>query len=105
MTSYLRCPFAVDRSSFAETDRYRHLAETIMDLGQATSAGARPRSLRCRHDIAARFDRDAFEIRALGSTLETAMTRLVEQLMHNRGNGGVGPGQIREAKCDSEQDC
>ena len=80
MISYLKCPFAADRISTAATERYRHLAETIMDLGQAVTAGAKPRTLRSRYDIADTFGRDSAEIRALGSTLESAMTKLVGEL-------------------------
>jgi hypothetical protein len=79
LTSYLQHPFAADRISFTSTERYRHLADVIMDSGKAIETGARPRSLRSRHDIAAQFDRDATEIRALGSTLESAMTKLVDE--------------------------
>lgn len=80
MTSYLQSPFATDRISVAATERYRHLAETIMDQGQAITAGARPRTLRCRYEIADRFGRDSSEIRDLGSTLESAMAKLIEEL-------------------------
>ena len=80
MTSYLECPFAASRLSTAGAVRYRQLAEAIMDLGQAITAGARPRTLRCRYDIADTFGRDSAEIRALGSTLESAMTKLVAEL-------------------------
>ncbi len=80
MASYLQCPFAADHISTAAIERYRHLAETIMDLGQAITTGARPRTLRCRHDIAEKFGRDSSEIGTLGNTLEPAMTKLVEEL-------------------------
>ena len=78
MTAYLERPFAADRISTAEAERYRHLAEAIMDLGQTSATGAR--TLRCRHDIGDMFGRDSSEIRALGSSLESAMTTLVEEL-------------------------
>ena len=77
MTSYLQSPFATDHISTAAAERYRHLAETIMDSGQAIAAGERPRTLRCRYDIADRFARDSTEIQDLGNTLESAMTELV----------------------------
>jgi hypothetical protein len=79
MTSYLECPFAADRISIAAAERYRHLAGAIMDLGHTITAGARPRTLHCRFDIADAFDRDSTEIRALGSTLESAITKIVEE--------------------------
>lgn len=78
LISYLKFPFACDRISSAAIERYRRLAETIMGSGQAIEADGRPRSLRCRHDIAARFDRDYSEVQALGSTLEAAMATAVE---------------------------
>jgi hypothetical protein len=79
VASYLQDPFAADRISTAATERYRHLAETIMNLGQEIAAGARPRTLRCRYDIARRFGRHSSEIRTLESTLESAMTALAEE--------------------------
>jgi len=83
ITSYLQCPFAAERISTAAIERYRHLAETIVDLGQAITAGERPRSLRCRHDIAHKFGRGSSEIRELGSKLESAITKLVEEMEEN----------------------
>ena len=80
MTSYLHAPFAANRIPTAATERYRHLAETIMNLGQEVAVGARPRTMRCRYDIARRFDQDSSEIRALSGTLESTMTKLVEEL-------------------------
>jgi hypothetical protein len=80
MTSYLERPFAARRISTAEAARYRLLAEAIMDLGHTITAGARPRTLRSRYDIADAFGRDSAEVRALGSTLESAMTKLVAEL-------------------------
>lgn len=80
ITSYLQHPFAADCISTAEAERYQHLAETIMDLGQAIAAGVRPRTLRCRYDIAAMFNRESSEIQTLGRTLESAVTRLVGEL-------------------------
>jgi hypothetical protein len=80
ISSYLDRPFAAGRISTAAAAHYRELAEAIMELGQAIAAGARPRTLRCRHDFADRFDRASSEIRALGSTLESAMMKLVEEM-------------------------
>jgi hypothetical protein len=80
MTSYLHAPFAADRISTAKAERYQQLAATIMDQGQAITAQAGPRTLRCRHDIADVFGRESSEIRALGSTLESAMTKLADEL-------------------------
>jgi hypothetical protein len=80
MTAYLKSPFAAGRVPTAGAVRYRQLAEAIMDLGHTITAGARPRTLRSRYDIADTFGRDSAEIRALGSTLESAMTKLVAEL-------------------------
>ena len=80
MTSYLHDPFAADRISTAEAERYQQLAATIIDLGQTITAAAGPRTLRCRHDIADVFGRESSEIQALGSTLESAMTKLADDL-------------------------
>ncbi|MBN2293935.1 MAG: hypothetical protein JXM70_16025 [Pirellulales bacterium] len=77
MTSYLQRPFAAEHISTATAERYRHLVARIMDLGKALAAGERPRTLRCRYDIADRFGRDATEIQDLGDKLESAMTELV----------------------------
>jgi len=74
MTSYLQHPFAAGRISTAEAEHYQRLAEAIMDLGQAITAGARPRTLHCRRDISDVFGRESSEIHALTSTLESAVT-------------------------------
>ena len=78
-TSYLEHSFATDRISTAEVDRYRHSVQTLMELGQAIVA-PRPRTLRCRHDIADAFSRVSSEIRALGTTLASALTKLLREL-------------------------
>jgi hypothetical protein len=80
MTSYLHAPFAADRISTAQTERYQQVAVTIMDLGHAIIAGAGPRSMRCRNAIADSFGRESSEIRVLGSRLESAMTKLADEL-------------------------
>lgn len=80
VTSYLQHPFAAGCISDAEAERYRHLAEAIMDLGEAITAGARPRTLRCRHDIADAFGRESSEIRALANTLELAARNTLDGL-------------------------
>jgi hypothetical protein len=72
MSSYVRNPVAADRFATSDVQRYRQLADTIMDLEQAIAAGTRPRTLRCRHDLADRFDRASCEIHTLADTLESA---------------------------------
>jgi hypothetical protein len=76
---YLNRPFAADHVITAEVERYRQLAEAIMDLGR-TIAESGPKSLQCRFDVADTFDRLSAEVRALGSTLEFAMTKLLDKL-------------------------
>lgn len=88
LASYLKCPFACDRISLAAIERYRRLAETITSSGQPIKGDGRPRSLRSRRDIAARFDRDYAEILALGSTLESAMATLVDHLQSSTALSG-----------------
>lgn len=79
VTSYLQHPFAAGRLPAAGAERYRHLAETIIELGREVTTGTGPRTLRCRFDIADRFDRDSSEIRTLGSRLQSSMARLIEE--------------------------
>ena len=78
-TSYLEHPFATDRISAAEVDRYQHSVQTLMELGQGIQA-SRPKTLRCRHDMGVAFSRVSSEIRALGTALESALTKLLRKL-------------------------
>ena len=77
ITSYLERPFATSRISTAEVERYGHLVEAVVELGQGPAAG--PRTLRCRHDLADAFGRVASEIQTLGSTLESALTKALKE--------------------------
>lgn len=77
MISYLERPFATDRISTGEVERYKHLVEAIMKLGQGIAAG--PRTLRCRHDIADTFSRASSAVQALGSTLQSALTKVLKE--------------------------
>jgi hypothetical protein len=79
IASYLRRPSA-DCIFTAAAERYRQVAEAIMDQVRAMTAEAGPRTLRCRHALAEAFGRESSEIRALGSTLESAMTKTIEEL-------------------------
>ena len=65
MASYRQCPFAADCIGAAEVQHYQQLAEAIMNLGQEVASEARPRTLRCRHDIADTFGRESSGIQAL----------------------------------------
>ena len=78
MTSYLERPFATDRISTGEVKHYGHLVETLMELGQGI-AEPRPKTLRCRHDMADAFSRASSEIQTLGGTLESALTQLSKE--------------------------
>lgn len=77
ITSYLERPCATNRISTGEVERYGHLVEAVTELGQGVAAG--PRTLRCRHDMADAFGRVASEIRTLGSTLESALTKVLKE--------------------------
>jgi hypothetical protein len=74
MASYLQDPFAADCICTAEVQHYQQLAGAIINLGQAIASQARPRTLRCRHDIADTFGRESSEIQALTNTLESSLT-------------------------------
>ena len=78
-TSYLEHPFATDRISTADVDRYQHSVQTLTELGQGIAA-SRPKTLRCRHDMGVAFGRVSSEIRALGTALESAFTKLLRKL-------------------------
>jgi hypothetical protein len=77
-TSYLEHPFATDRIATADVDRYRQSVQTLMELGQ--DIARRPKTLRCRHDMGVVFGRVSSEIRALGTALESALTKLLGKL-------------------------
>jgi len=78
LASYLERPFATNRISTEEVKHYGCLIETLMAIEEKTAA-PRPGSRRCRHDIADLFSRVSSEIRALGSTLESALTQLSKE--------------------------
>lgn len=77
IASYLNHPFAVDRISTAEAERYRQLAEAIMELEKSVAVPG-PKSLRSRNGIADAFDRASTEIHVLARKLESAMTGLLD---------------------------
>jgi hypothetical protein len=79
IVSYLKCPFATDRVSTGEVDRYGHLVVAVMRLGQETLP-PRPRTLRCRHQIAEAFIRVSSEARSLGAALESTFSGLLREL-------------------------
>ena len=76
--SYLNRPIATEGISTAEAGRYRQLAEAIMDLEKSVAVPG-PKSFRSRIGIAETFGRASAEIRALASTLESAVTRLLDE--------------------------
>ena len=71
VNSYLARPFAAECILTKDVERYRCLIESIM----MPKAGipARPRTLRGRKLLADAFGRTAAEIRALGSSLQSAL--------------------------------
>ena len=75
ITSYLEQPFATERIPTEEVERYENTVEVLVGLGQGAAAG--PRTLRCRHDMADAFGRVSADIKALGSTLELALTEVL----------------------------
>jgi hypothetical protein len=77
MISYLERPFATDCISTGEVERYGHLVEAIVELGQRIPAG--PRTLRCRHEMADMFGQASSEIRTLGTALESALANVLKE--------------------------
>lgn len=75
IASYLEHPFAADRISFGEVERYRNLVEATMEPRQDVAAG--PRTLRCRKELGDAFDRASSEIQTLETALESALTALL----------------------------
>ena len=71
VNSYLELPFATDCISTEEVERYRSLIESIMIHREGIPA--RPRTLRCRKQIADTFKQVASEIQNLGSRFELAL--------------------------------
>lgn len=69
--SYLERPFATDSISTGEVDSYRHLIESIMMPTAALPES--PRTLRCRKQITATFEKTASQINILGRRFESAL--------------------------------
>jgi hypothetical protein len=78
ISSYLKRPFAIDRISVEEVERYRHLVETI--LQPEVAVAPRPRTLRCRKDLGDGVDRALAEIQTLEITLGAVLAELVKEL-------------------------
>lgn len=79
IAAYLNNPFAAERVFTGDVDRYGHLVSTVMGLGQG-SLPPRPRTLRCRHQIAETFARTASEASRLGTALTSVFRCLLEEL-------------------------
>jgi hypothetical protein len=79
LSAYQKCLSKESSISTATIDRYRFLAQSIMDLEQATSSSSSPRSLRNRKVIADKFDRATSEIREVETALESALTTLADE--------------------------
>jgi hypothetical protein len=78
IASYLERPFAADRISTGEVERYRHLVEATMEPRQDVAAG--PRTLRCRKDLGDAFDRASADIQTLETALEPVLAKLLKEL-------------------------
>ena len=83
INSYLEHPFATNRISTAGAEHYRQLAEEIMELGR-TAATPRPKTGRCRQDIAGTFGRLSSEIATFGSAVCDAEAGLLNELQGSR---------------------
>ena len=78
IASYLERPFAADRISVGEVERYRYLVEVTMQPGQDVTAG--PKTLRYRKDLGDVFDQASAEIQTLGIALESVLAKLLKEL-------------------------
>jgi hypothetical protein len=79
IASYLQHPFAANRISVGEVERYRHLVETIMQPRRDIAEG--PRTLRFRKNLGDIFDRACCDIQALEIALKPVLAKLLEELM------------------------
>jgi hypothetical protein len=77
ITSYLDQPFAAEHIPIAEVDRYRSLAETLIQQGQTPSP--RPRPLPCRRELTDAFNRLSSEMEVLESALERDIGRVLQE--------------------------
>ncbi len=74
--SYLQHPFAAERIPTAHVERYRHLAEMVIQQGQVPSPS--PRTLPCRRELTDAFNHLSSEIEILESTLERDVARALQ---------------------------
>jgi hypothetical protein len=75
--SYLQHPPLADGGAILDMQRYRGLVQTISDIGH-TEAG--PRTLKCRHNLGARFGLAASELQHVADALELSMTKVMDAL-------------------------
>jgi hypothetical protein len=78
ITSYLDQPFAVERVLAVQMERYRNLAEMLIQQGQTPSP--RPRTLPCRRGLTDAFNRVSSEMEVLESTLEREIGRALQEV-------------------------
>lgn len=75
-TSHLEHPLAADYLLTAELQRYRHLIQTVGELGQS---GVRPRTLRCRYEMGHNFRQAASEMWILTDALESSVMKALQE--------------------------
>ena len=101
VTSYLQCPFAADRISIREVERYRHLVEATMEPRLDVAAG--PRTLRCRKDLGDVSDRASSEIQTLETALESILAKLLKDLKELESPFPAPEIDVKRAKIQSER--
>jgi hypothetical protein len=78
MASSVERPFAADRISVEEVERYRHLVEATLQPRRDVTAG--PRTLRYRKALGDVFDRASSELQTWEIALESVLATLLKEL-------------------------
>lgn len=73
LTSFLRQPAPAAEGTVKVVEQYLHLIQNFTDLGQEVAKCKGPKSLRARHEFAARFSVDSAKFQSLGNSLELAL--------------------------------
>jgi hypothetical protein len=100
-------PMKDSREFLENIARYRFLAQTIWDLGQATSSKSNPRSLANRKVIADKFDQAYSEMSIIGLAIGSALPILLNETQSSNEisqskHGENRPSQPRESSQLSE---